>query len=245
MASLEDVRTLVSVGQLDRLHAVFSAPDRIPCIRTPRSCVVGDEVLCPHSAEYLADHAAQSKQLAVWCFLFDTYIKPHAGDISWQTVCHVVRRGDIEFAAEFETRQPGWSNSIEPVDVYGREPSLSVVKLAMMRGHLAFVKYLVENCDCDVNAGPSGSDLIGAVAKLDIDDGECCILHDVQLERKLIEVDECMRRIQFLVNLGARLDAAAVEAARSVSRSTVIVQFLEASCNIRSDLLEQDAKAGS
>lgn len=172
MASLEQVRVLVAAGKLQDLRAVISAPDRIPCINSPGNCQAGDEALCPHSAEYLADHAAQSGQLQVWCYLFDTSVRPHGAGVPWESIRHVTRRGDVEFAAAFQARQPGWANSMEPLDIYGRPPTMNVVKLAMMRGQMDFVRYIVEGCDCGINGDGMKFSPVTTILRMEIDDGE-------------------------------------------------------------------------
>lgn len=54
--------------------------------------------------------------------------------------------------------------------------------------------------------------------------------------RALTFADECMKRLQFLVGQGAHVDSAAVEAAKSVSRSTAIVRLLQDYCTTASEV---------
>ncbi len=172
MRSLEELSKLVADSNLEDLRVAFASPDHLPCIHITGSCSNDRTAPCPRTVEYLADQAAKDGQLEVWCYLFDSCLNASSREISWHSMRHVVRGGDVEFAEAFELRQPGWANSIEPMSAPNKTRSMTLIKLAVMRGQLDFLDYLTDKCHCDVNAGGNERSSVCMVVRMDIDDGQ-------------------------------------------------------------------------
>ena len=119
----------------------------------------------------LADDAARAGQVETWCYLFDTFLRPRGEQIPWSNLQHAARRGDVELGRAFQQRQTGWANAIEPPNIRGHPQTQTVLRLACMRGQLHFVKFMIEECGCDVNHDASGRSLIRMLVCMDLDDG--------------------------------------------------------------------------
>ncbi|KAK3696656.1 hypothetical protein LTR37_017837 [Vermiconidia calcicola] len=211
MASRNELYLATATGDLPSLRNAFLTSNSIPCTHASTCFPNNNTLPCPRTAELLANHAAEHGQLETWCYLFDNYLQSPSQSIPWDSLRHTARRGDVTFADAFQLRQPGWADSVEPQSVLNRPRSMTVVKLAVMRGHLDFLGYLVEKGYCDINAGGRELSPVRMVVGMDIED------------------DESMKRLKFLVRLGAHVDGTgAVEAADAVGRPAEIVHYLQA-----------------
>ena len=169
IASLTDLRSIISNSNLNTLSSALSQPSLIPCTHPGSQCSGSP---CSCTINLLATYAAEVKSLQTWCLLFDTHIQPAGQDISWDAIRHVSRRGDEQFATAFQQREPGWANRMEPPSVRHGHQSMTVAKLAVMHGRMEFVRFLVDHCGCDVSSDGRGGELLRMLVNLDIDDGK-------------------------------------------------------------------------
>jgi hypothetical protein len=171
MTTIEHLRRVVRTGNITMLRDAYPSPlDGKVCTHPPDGCRV-EGTTCIRTTVDLADLACEFGQLSMWTYLFDTYLENEIESISWTSIRHITRKGNVEFSRAFQLRRPGWANSMEPKGIHDRPQPMNIVKLATMHGQLDFLDYLFEHCGCDVNLGGLGNSPVCFALKMDIDDG--------------------------------------------------------------------------
>ena len=184
-----ELLSFCSNGNLEELQTflgdtLYSLPRREQiqyCNHAGEPC---QDVPCQSKITNLADTAAQAEQIAVFVYLWDTYLQHRGVRIPWASLRAAARIGSIPLAEAFYAREPGCFTTVAPNSPHGGQPGVSQIEIAMRNDNFDYVDYMLGH-GADINSGFPNHSSVRAAVLIAVDDGKdtnkllprLCLLH--------------------------------------------------------------------
>lgn len=118
----------------------------------------------------LLNNASDAGQVDVFEYLWDGFMKQQNVQIPWDTLKSAARQGSLGLAEAIRQREPGFFARREPKGPRGSQLGNTQIKVALLRGNLHCIDYLL-GLGADINENFPKQSPVRAMVRADIDDG--------------------------------------------------------------------------
>jgi hypothetical protein len=118
----------------------------------------------------LLNTASEAGHIEVFEYLWDGFMKKQNVQVPWETVKSAARQGSLRLAEAIRQRDPGFFARGEPKGPRGSRLGNTQIKVALLRGNLHYIDYLL-GLGADINENFPEQSPIRATVRADIDDG--------------------------------------------------------------------------
>jgi hypothetical protein len=118
----------------------------------------------------LLNTASEAGQVHVFEYLWDGFAEQQNIQIPWESLKAAALQGSLELAEAFRQREPGFFARGEPKGPRGSQLGNTQIKVALLRGNLQYIDYLL-GLGADLNENFPEQSPIRATVRAEIDDG--------------------------------------------------------------------------
>lgn len=119
----------------------------------------------------LLNTASEAGQVHVFKYLWDGFAKQQEIQIPWESLKAAALQGSLELLEAFRQREPGFFARGEPKGPRGSQLGNTQIKIALLRGNLQYIDYLL-GLGADINENFPEQSPIRATVRAEIGDGK-------------------------------------------------------------------------